>query len=62
MLAAQLFGTTGTAIVLLLAEGAKMPAMREVAVVLAVLASISTIVFVRRWPTDEAGARPEASG
>jgi multicomponent Na+:H+ antiporter subunit F len=50
MLAAQLFTTTGSAILLLLAEGMSLPALREVAVVGALLASISTVVFVRRWP------------
>lgn len=50
MLAAQLFGTTGTAILLLLAEGLSQPSLRDVALVLALLASMSTIVFVRRWP------------
>jgi multicomponent Na+:H+ antiporter subunit F len=49
MLAAQLFGTTGTAVLLLLAEGLSMPPLRDVSVVAALLASISTIVFVRRW-------------
>lgn len=49
MLAAQLFGTTGTAILLLLAEGLSRPAVRDVALVAALLASISTVVFVRRW-------------
>jgi multicomponent Na+:H+ antiporter subunit F len=49
MLAAQLFGTAGTAILLLLAEGLDQPAWRDVAVVAALLASIATVVFVRRW-------------
>jgi multicomponent Na+:H+ antiporter subunit F len=50
MLAAQLFGTTGTAILLLLAEGLSNAALRDVALVLALLAAISIVVFVRRWP------------
>lgn len=49
MLAAQLFGTTGTAILLLLAEGLSNAALRDVALVLALLASVATVVFVRRW-------------
>ena len=49
MLAAQLFSTTGTAILLLLAEGLSNPAIRDVALVSALLAAISTVVFVRRW-------------
>lgn len=49
MLAAQLLGTTGTAVLLLLAEGLSEPSLRDVALVSALLAAISTIVFVRRW-------------
>jgi multicomponent Na+:H+ antiporter subunit F len=49
MLAAQLFGTTGTAVLLLLAEGLARPAFRDVALVAALLASIATVVFVRRF-------------
>lgn len=55
MLAAQLFGTTGTAILLLLAEGLSLAALRDVAVVAALLASISTVVFVRRWSSSDQG-------
>jgi multicomponent Na+:H+ antiporter subunit F len=50
MLATQLFGTTGTAILLLLAEGLSNAAFRDVALILSLLASISTVVFVRRRP------------
>jgi multicomponent Na+:H+ antiporter subunit F len=49
MLAAQLFGTTGVTILLLLAEGLSLPPLRDVAIVAALLASIATVVFVRRW-------------
>ena len=49
MLAAQLFGTAGAAVLLLLAEGLGMPSLRDVAIVTALLTSISTVVFVRRW-------------
>jgi len=49
MLAAQLFGTTGTAVLLLLAEGLSEPSLRDVALVSALLAAIATVVFVRRW-------------
>lgn len=52
MLAAQLFGTTGAAILLLLAAGLSMPSLRDVAIVAAMLASISTIVFERRWASS----------
>ena len=49
MLATQLFGTTGTAVLLLLAEGLSNRSLRDVALVSALLAVISTVVFVRRW-------------
>lgn len=48
MLAAQLFGTTGVAVMLLLAEAYERPAIRTVGLVFAVLAVIATSVFVRQ--------------
>jgi multicomponent Na+:H+ antiporter subunit F len=48
MLAAQLFGTTGVAIMLLLAEASSVAALRDVALVLALLTAVATVVFVRR--------------
>lgn len=62
MLAAQLLGTTGAAILLLLAEGTGAPALRDVALVQSVLAATATIVFVRRWPlsTDGTGSDADA--
>lgn len=48
MLAAQLFGTTGVAIMVVLAEALNVPAVRTVGLVFAVLAVIATAVFVRR--------------
>lgn len=48
MLASQLFGTTGVAITLLLAEVYEAPAIRTVGLVFAVLAVVATSVFVRR--------------
>ena len=48
MLAAQLFGTTGVAIMLLLAEASSIAALRDVALVLALLTAMATVVFVRR--------------
>jgi multicomponent Na+:H+ antiporter subunit F len=54
MLAAQLFGTTGVAILLLLAEAQAMPASRDVALVFAALAALAVIAFVRRvWYREE---------
>ncbi|MCA1803995.1 MAG: hypothetical protein LC646_01205 [Xanthomonadaceae bacterium] len=48
MLAAQLFGTTGVAILLLLAEAQGVPALRDVALVFALLAALATVAFVKR--------------
>lgn len=48
MLAAQLFGTTGVAILLLLAEQLAAPALIDVALVVALLAAVAVITFVRR--------------
>lgn len=48
MLAAQLFGTTAVAILLLLAQALGMPALRDVALVFALLAAVTTIAFVQR--------------
>lgn len=47
MLATQLFGTLGVAIMLLLAEALGRPALRDVALVLVLLTVINTVVFVR---------------
>ncbi|RUO30304.1 monovalent cation/H+ antiporter complex subunit F [Aliidiomarina soli] len=52
MLAAQLFGTTGVAILLVLAQAMQTPALNDVALVLALLAVVAMVAFVRR-------ARPE---
>lgn len=48
MLAAQLFGTTGVATLLLLAEARHLPALRDVALVFALLAVLATVAFVKR--------------
>jgi len=48
MLAAQLFGTTATAVLLLLAEASALPALRDVALVFALLAAITVTAFTRR--------------
>ncbi len=47
MMAAQLFGTTAVAILLLLSVAFEAPAMIDVALVMALLAAIATIAFVR---------------
>lgn len=48
MLAAQLFGTTVVAMLLLLGAAAERDALRDVAMVFAVLAPIAGVAFVRR--------------
>lgn len=54
MLAAQLFGTTGVAVLVVLAELLHMPALRDVALVLALLAVLAVLAFVARvWDPDD---------
>lgn len=53
MLAAQLFGTTGVGVLLLLAAAADLPPLRDVALVFALLAALAAIAFVKRG-----GGRP----
>lgn len=48
MLAAQLFGTTGVAVLLLLAQGLDQPALRDVALVFALLATVTVVAFIQR--------------
>ncbi len=48
MMAAQLFGTTAVAILLLLAQALDQPALRDVALVFALLAAVTVVAFVRR--------------
>ena len=52
MLAAQLFGTTAVAILLLLAQATSDFALLDVALVLALLAAITAVAFVRHTWTD----------
>jgi len=52
MLSGQLFGTTGTAMLLVAAVAMDRPALVDVALVLAVLAPITVVAFVHlagRW-------------
>lgn len=58
MLAAQLFGTTAVAVLLLLAEGMAEAALRDIALVFAMLAAVAAVAFVRRvWsPGDDRDA------
>ena len=48
MLAAQLFGTTAVAVLLLLADGMALPALRDIAMVFALLAAVAAVAFVQR--------------
>lgn len=48
MLAAQLFGTTGVAVMLLLAHAQQMPALRDGALIFALLGALATVAFIRR--------------
>jgi multicomponent Na+:H+ antiporter subunit F len=56
MLAAQLFGTTAVAVLLVLAQATSTAALRDVALVFALLAALNAAVFVRA--ADEDRARP----
>lgn len=54
MLAAQLFGTTAVAILLLLAQALERPHLRDVALVFALLAAVTAVAFVRRaWAVQD---------
>lgn len=55
MLAAQLFGTTGVGLLLLLAEATARPALRDVALLLVLLAIINAIAFARSQPVEPRG-------
>lgn len=60
MLAAQLFGTTAVAVLLLLAQASGNFAIRDVALVFALLAAVTAVAFVQRaWPGPEADHDPE---
>lgn len=56
MLSAQLFGTCGVAIVLLLGKGLEIAVLLDIALVFALLAALATTTFVRRtWYSDNNG-------
>jgi len=56
MLMAMLFGTTGTAVLVLLAAAVSSAALVDVALVLALLAAIGGIAFAKRaWHAEERG-------
>lgn len=52
MLAVQLFGTTGVAVLLLLAEAQNLPSLRDVALTFVLLAVLATVAFVKRFSND----------
>lgn len=56
MMAAQLFGTCGVAILLLLARGLEQLIIEDVALVFALLSALATVAFVRRAWTIDGGA------
>ena len=60
MLAAQLFGTTGVAILLLLAQALATPALRDIALAFVLLSTVNAAVFVqaRRMPPAGPERRP----
>ncbi len=65
MLAAQLFGTAGVAMLLLLSFGLDVPSLRDVGLVFALLAAMTVVAFVKRaWhgmvsdPPDETEPGP----
>jgi len=47
LLAIQLFGTAGTAVLLVLADARQQPALRDVALLLALLAAIASAALVQ---------------
>ncbi|MDR9499163.1 MAG: monovalent cation/H+ antiporter complex subunit F [Hydrogenovibrio sp.] len=53
LMSVQLLGTAGVAILLLAAEAYQQPALRDVALVLALLAAVTGVAFVRLRPDWE---------
>jgi multicomponent Na+:H+ antiporter subunit F len=64
MVAAQLFGTTGVAVLLTLAQAMGEPALRDLALVVVLLAVVISVAFVKRgWVRQAAGeVGPEVGG
>jgi multicomponent Na+:H+ antiporter subunit F len=59
MLAAQLLGTGGVAILLILAHALQIPSLVDVALVYALLAATAMVVFVRRHYQDDKSEEDE---
>jgi multicomponent Na+:H+ antiporter subunit F len=63
MMASQLFGTCGVAILLLLSKGMNNPVLLDIALVIALLAAMATITFVRRtWNFSEKERKGHGTG
>lgn len=62
ILAAQLVGTGTVAVLLLLASAADAPALLDVALVLALLASVASAVLVRRMGVKAPPRRDDGGG
>ena len=59
LMAAQLFGTTAAALLLLLAETEPGPGLRYLALVFAALAVVVVVAYVRlAWPEDSVEEEP----
>lgn len=59
IMVAQLFGTTGVAVLLLLSADQGMSALRNVALIFAVLAPITVVAFIKHAPRgDEVSREP----
>lgn len=56
MLAAQLFGTTGVALLLILAQSQGQSALRDVALALSLLSVLATVAFVTRVAGNPPGS------
>ncbi len=55
LLAVQVFGTTAVAVLLLLSQALDNAALRDVAMVFALLAAVTAVAFVQRaWPEEGA--------
>lgn len=59
ILTAQLFGTTGVALLLVLGQIQEAPALRDVALLLALMAVLTMVAFVARvWRAEDHSAAP----
>lgn len=58
----QLLGSTGVAVLLLLAEATSTPALRDVAFVFVLLAVVASVAFVKRGWVRTQGTEPEGEG